>query len=318
MFLRSLLGLVMVATLAPTVLVAADHPVTLLRAGELELRVHSFDPVDGYYRGLRFDHGGIVAQATWHGHTVFGELREPRKPEGHDHVAGVAEEFGIDGALGYTEADPAGGTFVKVGVGVLARDNDKPYAFSRLYPVAELPPWTVVADTTSITSTQTLTHGEWGYVFTKTIRVAEDGNAFTVRHELENTGTKPIVTDHYSHNNLCFDGDPIGSAYRLVYPAPIIKEEGRGPGVIEGDTFTLAEPLKKSLWFRLGGIPVDDNRVRVEHSGSNIALTISHDYAPAKVVVYGESRAICPEHFVAIDLEPGATQTWTTTYTFSR
>ncbi len=88
--------------------------------------------------------------------------------------------------------------------------------------------------------------------------------------------------------------------------------------MITGDTFTLTEPLTTSLWIRLGGMPADDNRIRVEHSGSGIALTISHDYAPAKVVVYGESRAICPEHFIAIDVAPGATQTWTTTYTFSR
>jgi hypothetical protein len=31
-------------------------------------------------------------------------------------------------------------------------------------------------------------------------------------------------------------------------------------------------------------------------------------------VVYGEKTGLCPEHFVAVDLAPGASAEWTTTY----
>jgi len=292
-------------------------PTTLLKSGDLEIRVHTPDAQNGYYRGQRFDHSGFVAQATWRGHTFFGELREPRNPEAHDHVAGVAEEFGIDEALGYAEADPATGTFIKIGVGVLQRNGTEPYKFHKRYPLIEQPAWQIQATATEVTCSQTLTLGDWGYQLSKTIAVADDGNSFTVTRTLTNSGTKPITTNHYSHNNLCIDQDPINPAYRLIYPAPVTKVEGNGPIAITDNVLTLTEPLTKSLWVRLEGVPDNRNEVRVEHQTTGVAVTISHDYPAAKVILYGESRAICPEHFAAINVAPGGSMTWTTTYSFS-
>jgi len=58
-------------------------------------------------------------------------------------TSGPVEEFGADGGTqGYSEAKP-GGTFIKIGVGVLRKPNDSKYDHYYRYEIADPGKWTV-------------------------------------------------------------------------------------------------------------------------------------------------------------------------------
>ena len=103
----------------------------------------------------------MVGQLEHGGHTYFGELIQPHDPERHDGVAGPAEEFGMKfhPPLAYDQAAP-GEPFVKIGVGVLKRKDDKPYTFFGRYEWVKRGTWTVEKNADSIKFLQELTHGQ--------------------------------------------------------------------------------------------------------------------------------------------------------------
>ncbi len=60
-------------------------------------------------------------------------------PEIHDAVMGPVDEFG---QVGYDDAK-AGGTFLKIGVGILTKPDDKAYNSFRLYPITNPGKWKI-------------------------------------------------------------------------------------------------------------------------------------------------------------------------------
>ena len=100
---------------------APAAPTATISNGRLRASISLPDPKTGYYRGTRFDWSGVISSLTWQGHEYLGQWFERYEPTIHDAITGPVEEFLTgDGALGYAEA-PAGGTFVRIGVGVLRK-----------------------------------------------------------------------------------------------------------------------------------------------------------------------------------------------------
>src|SRR5262245_30517083 len=113
----------------------------------VRLRLHLPDAKTGFYRGTRFDWSGVIGSAEFAGHDFFPQWFQRTEAkvrdfiyDGADIVAGPctaitgpAEELATDGkALGFDEAKP-GGTFIKIGVGVLRKPDDAKYEMFRLY-----------------------------------------------------------------------------------------------------------------------------------------------------------------------------------------
>jgi len=69
----------------------ADHPKATITNGEVKAVVFLPDAVNGYYRGPRFDWSGVVACATYNGHTYFGEWFRKYDPLINDSITGPAE-----------------------------------------------------------------------------------------------------------------------------------------------------------------------------------------------------------------------------------
>ncbi len=67
-------------------------------------------------------------------------------------ITGPVEEFT---ALGYDEAK-AGGTFLKIGVGVLRKPDDAPYSGYRLYEIVDGGKWSIKKSEDAIEFTQEL------------------------------------------------------------------------------------------------------------------------------------------------------------------
>src|SRR4051794_24076414 len=190
--------------------VAADAavPQHVLAGDGVKLTVYLPDATAGFYRGTRFDWSGVVATAEVGGHTVFGYWKPTHDPANHDDVPGTAEEFGHDEPLNYTAA-PVGGTFVKIGVGELVKPAEPKYRFAHNYTIAKPGTWAVTTGERFVEFRQELSHNSgYGYRYVKRVELAPGG--FVIRRTLTNTGTRAIDTDHYGHNFLTVDGDPVG------------------------------------------------------------------------------------------------------------
>ena len=126
--------------------------------GVLKVRFYLPDARKGFYRGTRFDWSGVIGSLEHKGHKYYGPWFTKTDPavtdfiyRGDDIVAGPCsaitgpvDEFSTDdAALGYDEAKP-GGTFIKIGVGVLRKPRDgSAYNRFRLYEIVDPGKWKV-------------------------------------------------------------------------------------------------------------------------------------------------------------------------------
>jgi hypothetical protein len=125
-------------------------PQETISNGLIKATVYLPDPVHGFYRGTRFDWAGVIGKFTTFGDSFYDPWFTQTDPLVNDFVfrgkeivagpccavTGPVEEFHAEGspAFGYNEAR-AGGTFVKIGVGVLRKPDDAPYDHYRPYEV---------------------------------------------------------------------------------------------------------------------------------------------------------------------------------------
>lgn len=296
-------------------------PMVWLDNGRVRALVTIPDIENGFYRGTRFDPSANVIQVEHAGHTYFGPWRPHNQGQDHDSIWGLAGEFGIEGALGYDEVGP-GGKFVKIGVGVLRRKDEKQYHFMRTYAFAEPPRWQVEIDNNRMTfSNQIKPVRGWAYELNKELELTDDG--LVIRRRLTNTGSKTIDTDHYNHNFFRFDDvELVDSAYSMTVPFNLdidkASEATRQATVIDGGRISPNEPLKSgSIWLRFR-TPDDPtlHEVVISHADTRAMVRIVGDTGLSRLVLWSKSPVFCPEPFVKVHLEPGESMTWSSRYHF--
>ena len=81
----------------------------------------------------------IMTSLEFSGHNYFGQWFSKYSPEIHDVIMGPVEDFT---PLDYPEVK-TGESFVKIGVGTVYKQDDKPYHFARLYQLLNGGKWTV-------------------------------------------------------------------------------------------------------------------------------------------------------------------------------
>jgi hypothetical protein len=244
------------------VLSAQSHPSHKITNGEITATIYLPDAKSGFYTTTRFDWSGAIASLKYKGHDYYGTwfskitdiydfgYEGPNKnviSADFTAMVGPAEEFG---ALGYDDV-PAGGLFVKPGVGVLKRD-DMNYNHSRPYAIANGGKWDVKNSRDAVAFTHTLSEPSinFGYVYTKVIRLAPGKPQMTISHVIKNTGSRPIATSVYNHNFTTIDKLPIGPDVEITVPWPMTRgvgRGGRGPGA----------PARQGVPARQPAPPVD-------------------------------------------------------------
>jgi len=298
------------------------YPEYILSNAHMTIHVWDPDPNTGFVRAARFDRSGIISQANFDHHTIFGPRKAAHDPLNQDDIYGTPDEFGIDAPLGYAQAKP-GETFLKIGVGRLRRIDDKPYAFFTKYPLVEVFPWTVHATSTTLVFKQSGSDPKgFAYEYVKRLQLLPDRPGFAIINTLKNTGTNPLSIDHYMHNFILIDSQPIGPDYAVTFPwQPQPQPNAAGMSFLQigTDSIKLIKdvPDGPSFWVPMTVNPKDANCVTVLNPARNVAITIQGDRELARFTLYGEHNAICPEAFVQIDLAPGQTTSWRTTYLFS-
>src|SRR5262245_232801 len=133
---------------------AAANPEATISNKQLRVKMYLPDPVNGFYKGARFDWSGIINKVEFGGHTFYGQWFSKIDPTVRDvsykgddilvsvntSAMGPAEEFQTP--LGYDSAKE-GDRFVKIGVGVLRKRDDSSYAFANVYGIVESGKWSL-------------------------------------------------------------------------------------------------------------------------------------------------------------------------------
>jgi hypothetical protein len=262
-----------------------------------------------YYARSRFDWTGFVTQVTLDGAHTFCTA-EPG--DGSTGGAGLCTEFGIFHPIGYDDC-PVGGTFPKLGVGLLTKPDTADYSFSRPYAITPFP-LTVDVAPARVTFTQApLPTRGYAARYTKTLSVAE--NRLTVAYRLENVGEQPLVTHEYCHNFLCFDGHGIGPDYRLTLPYPVVLDAVPAALAVDGNTITWRTPIDGAFYCRPAGFgSVADSTWTL--TCGNQTMRERDDFPLLILALWGTAEVVSPEMFLAVDVAPGETQTWTRVFEF--
>lgn len=302
--------------------ILAAYPATNLQTKLLNVRLYLPDAQKGYYRGTRFDWSGLVSRVEYGGHSFFCEFKTEHDPLNHDDICGTAEEFGIESAPSYAQAKP-GEPFIKIGIGVLERADDSPYAFWKRYKIRTPGYWATAVSPDTISFHQQL-HGPngWAYEFTKKVSLSSSEPELRIARRLLNTGTQTIDTDHYDHNFLRIDGVPAGTNYTIEFKfAPRFGTDSRTQGCVDLKDKSLVfskEPAPdQAIWVRLEEFKEpSDNWIRIVNHATGATMTITTDQPLSKLVFYSSGGVLCPEAFVKLDIPPGHSREWATTYRF--
>jgi len=322
----------------PLTLAAAEPPKAELSNGPLRVRLYLPDAANGFYRATRFDWSGMIDTVEYGGHKFYGRWFQGVDPKvndfeyrGADIIAGPntaatgpAEEFNTGNkALGFDEAKP-GGTFLKIGVGVLRRPDERDYDHFRLYDVVDPGKWThrVARDSAEFTQQVNDAASGYGYEYRKTVRLAANSPELEIAHTFRNTGKKPISSRVYNHNFLVIDGQAPGPDFTISVPFEI-----RSPRPPDA---ALAEIRGKQIVYRkaLGGEDrvmtsmegfgpqSSDYDVQVVNTKTGAGVRVTADRPLASLMLWSIRAVMSVEPFVEFSVKPGETYTWTLKYRY--
>ncbi len=301
---------------------AADPPQLTISNGLVEMNVMPPDPVNGYYRGTRFDWSGQVSSLRYKGHNWFGVWNPaPYDPKLHDAIMGPVEEFrSADGGLGFDSAKP-GESFIRIGVGAVRRPDDQPFQAFRTYDIVDPGKWTVKRHADRVEFTHRLTLGGYGYVYKKTLRLAKGKPVLAIEHSLRNTGQKTIQTQQYNHNFFVMDGKPTGPDSAVTFAFnPRATLDLKGLAEVQGRKFVYLKELApgQSTFTQLEGFGATaaDYDLRLEHRAAGIGVHITGDQPIARFVYWSIRSTFCPEPYINLTAEPGREVRWQYNYEF--
>lgn len=339
---------------------AADFPGAEISNDQIKAHLYLPDQKNGFYRSTRFDWSGVISRLEYQGRTFYGTWFDKIDPAVYDFgyddkgvvsapftaMIGPGEEFNTDGAaLGFAEAKP-GGTFIKIGVGVLrkpkageppvpprpanlsgrsgmALDPDR-YDHSRVYTIVDPGKWTVRKTKDWVEFTHVLNDDAdgYGYVYRKTIRLVTGKPVMRIEHSLTNTGNKPIRSTVYNHNFFVLDKQ--GPSEGLTITVPFQMETPRPPtaGLLEvrGNqlvyTKTLAAEDRATATIRGFGSTAKDYDIRVENRQLGAGYHVTGDQPLSNIAVWSIRTVNAVEPYIAMSIDPGKEFHWTLTYDY--
>lgn len=314
---------------------AQTPPQVVLSNGPLKVLLYLPDAANGFFRGTRFDWAGIIGRLEYANHVYYDRWFSRMDPATRDWtvapevvagpntaITGPAEEFQMP--LGY-DAAQAGGSFVKIGVGVLKKpDDNAAYSSMRLYDIVD--PGVRTLDVTPIAATFTHNLNDpasgYGYSYTKTIRLTPGQPEMRIEHRLKNTGRQRLETTVYNHNFLALDGLTTGAGFVVKTPYEIVSARPPNPALADiagheviyladlTDRQTVATPLSGF------GPTSADYDFRVEHAKAGVGVRITGDRPLASAALWSMRTTLAVEPFVAIAIDSGQEFTWNITYTY--
>lgn len=274
------------------------------------------DLPDENYNFSRFDWTGKIVDVKFQNIQLAGVERTDCDNENF-FGKGFYNEFGIETALGFKEAD-IGGWFHKIGVGLLKKDSSQ-YLFTKKYEVKPAE-FKIIADTNkiSIHCKSALKNG-YAYILRKEILLLDNG--FTISYNLQNTGEKNISTDEYAHNFMAINKDLIGSDYTLKFPFQLqsnlfneIVNPEQKVDISQNNVTFNGTPTEPFFFSNLIGDKRLDAEWELINLKNNIGIRETGNFKTNKVNLWGWKHVISPELFYHIFIEPGQSSHWFRTY----
>jgi hypothetical protein len=310
--------LILAAMGSVALLSAADFPQADITNGLIKARLYLPDAEKGYYRATRFDWSGQMPSLEFKGHQYFGEWNDrPYDPKLHDAIMGPVEEFSDLEAPGYDEA-PVGGSFLKIGVGMLRKPQEAKYDHFKTYEIVDSGKWTVKAHADRVEFTHVISDAKsgYGYIYTKIVRLVNGKPQLVIEHRLKNTGAKPIMTEAYDHNFYMLDKQPTSADLSVKFAFEPKAERAWNPGLVElkGKALTYLKELSKgeTAYNSLTGFggDVKDYDIRVENSRTGAGVRQTADRPLSRMVYWSIRPTACPEAYLRVNAAPGKSATW--------
>jgi hypothetical protein len=339
--------------LAVVLLLGAEPPAAEIGNGQIKAKIYLPDPVHGFYRSTRFDWSGAFASLTYKDHNFYGpwfyRIDAAVYDLGYDEkgvvsapftaMVGPVEEFGTDGAaMGFAEAKP-GGTFVKIGVGVLrkpmageppvppppaGRAGPDRYDHSRTYTLMDPGKWTVRKKRDSVEFTQELNDAADGYayIYRKVIRLLPGQPQMVIEHSLRNTGNKPIQSTVYDHNFFVLDHEGPSQDLTITVPFPIDSPRPPTAGLLEvrGNQLvyvrTLVGEERATATIHGFGESAKDYDIRVENKKLGAGYRVTGDRPLSNIAVWSIRTVNAVEPYISLSIDPGKEFTWNLNYEY--
>jgi hypothetical protein len=326
-------------SLGAGLLLAADFPQAQIRNGQIRATLTLPDAHKGYYRGSRFDWSGVILSLEYKGHNYYGPWFDKTDPKVHDFVydaaggivagpcsaiTGPAEEFLTNNrALGYDEAK-AGGTFIKIGVGVLRKPDAGNYDRFKLYEIVDPGKWTVKKKPDSIQFTQAVTDPSSGYAYTyrKTVRLTKGKPEMVLEHSLKNTGSHTIRSSTYNHNFLVLDKQPTSPDFVITLPfqMKVSAPPSKDLAEIRGNQIRYLKVLqgqdRAAATVQGFGNEPKDYDVRIDNAKLGVGMRITGDRPLSSQVLWSIRSVLAMEPFIDMTIEPGNEFTWKISYEY--
>jgi len=317
---------------------ASPAPEAEIGNGSIRVRLYLPDAKMGFYRGTRFDWSGVIGGLEYAGHNYYPQWFQRSDPGVHDFVfdgadivagpctavTGPAEEFVTNGkGLGFEEAK-AGGTFIKIGVGLLRKPDDGKYDMFRLYPIEDGGKWTVTRRRDSIEFRQVLADPSSGYAYEyrKTVSVTGEKPELVLDHSLRNTGKRVIETSVYNHNFLYLDQQPPGPDFNVTVPFKIrtTQPSANSLGEIRENQITFSKKLtgEDRVYLDIQGFGPEpkDYDIRVENRKAGAGVRITADRPLSRVALWAIRAPLSFEPFIQMSIQPGGEFTWRINYQY--
>ncbi len=291
----------------------------LLKRDDLELRL---ERAGERYVSSRFDWNGLVASIRFRGMELLGQEKPPFQRNPARFGRGLHNEFGINACIGYDDCG-VGEWFPKIGTGWLRKD-DKPYFFYTDYKLDRLSfECEASGQDGAVFHCESGERNGYAYSYDKRISMTDGG--FVIRYTLKNLGSKPLATNEYVHNFLCFGSRRMDRGYTLSFPwnlDPSLFTETTNPdGILSVSGNRVEVTGKTGKQFYLGGLSAGKGEKdglaaswTLAHGGLGVNLSERGNFNPSAVHLWGWKSVISPEIFFAFRAESGATVEWERVY----
>jgi hypothetical protein len=289
----------------------------VLRNNRLELQI---DEPGQVYKMSRFDYTGKISQVILDSSYSFCSQEILNGFDKEKSGRGLYNEFGISDPVGFDDCKP-GEQFLKIGVGLLTRPDDKPYDFMRLYEISPCRNDFIAEESWVKFSANPLNCRGYEVKYTKLIKL--NNNSFTIQYEIQNTGSKIINTSEYCHNFIAINRSFLDENYTLKFP---FKIDRSAMDEIVNPEDVIAFKDKRMIFrnnvteeFFFSHLEYENGLLgmwEITNDKHGVGVRETTDFVPSKINIWGWKHVVSPELFCKISIEPGQTMTWQRKFEF--
>ena len=284
-----------------------------VQIGSGDLKIWLAEPGKRYNRA-RFDWTCFIPQIIYKGRTFCAPEECPTWHLNGSGGEGLCGEFRVDDAtMGW---DDSSEFFLKPGVGLLQKVDDKPYHFGKDYKIAKPFPYTMHtgADYTDF-HLAAIEHMGIAYTMDKHIGIID--NMLTITTTVSNIGEKPLCFKEYNHNFLSMDGLGTHPQVTLSLHKNYMNRE-ETPGLIMNETGIGFERRLESGFMIFCNEPQSDSPMRWALLDKKADMSVQEwgDFDVTRFLAWGGPHVIAPEIYGDFPVGPGEKRSWTRLWKF--